>query len=181
MGGIADTPSKVGKKEKLALHHWVGFLVLGLLFTTLAWGSTAIHIGDVKGLELQVEFRGYQGVAHNGEFLYSKGRALAYQINLINRSNLSFSELEVQSSLHSDGVTCETKTLYPGTKLPGEALSPVHTVSIPPGGEYDYEVIYQVPPQICNSSGNLKVRLQYNQRGRIHSSTLIAPVHYQFE
>ena len=179
MGGIADIPKKVGEKARMNHLQWVALLIMVGLLSAIAWGANAIHVGDVRGLDVQVEFMGFTGLSSRGEYEYKTGKPMAYRIHLKNRSNRSFSPLEVQSSLHSDGAECETTKLYPGARLPGEAISPLHNISVAPGGSYEYETIYHVPNNLCPSTGNLKVRIQFTQSGRINSSTLIAPIHYK--
>jgi len=166
----------------MKLLQWVGiFTILGLL-SALSWGSNFIHVGDVRGLDIQVDFSGYENLdISNGEFLYGMGDSLVYTVRIKNRSNRSFSKIEVQSSLHSDGIQCESMELFPGSHLPGEAISPVYDVNLSPGDHYEYEAIYTPPKTLCPSSGNLKIRIFSVQSGHMESTTLLAPPHYQFK
>ncbi|OVE75419.1 hypothetical protein BVX98_07650 [bacterium F11] len=181
MGGIADTPSKVGKRASLRQIHIWGLLVCISLLSTLAWGDHFIHIGSVNGLDVQVEFMGYEELSERGEFLYEKGDSLIYRLRIKNRANRAFSPIEVQSSLHSDGIQCNPKSFYPGETLPGSSVSPVHQAALSAGNDYEYDVKYNIPSDICSSSGNLKVRIQFTQFGRIQSSSLIAPIHFHVD
>gem|GEM_PF-3624781 len=181
MDSVADIPAKVGRPSKMGLAQWVSIILVTSLYASLAWGARVMQFGQIQGMEVEGEFYGYSQQNQKGEFVFPSGKHLAYKIRIKNRSNKSFANMEVQSSLHSDGATCPSMSLYPGARLPGAALSPVHTISLSPGTSQEYEVVYPLSNDICNSSGHLKVRIQYSLSGRLHSSTLLAPAHYRIE
>lgn len=159
----------------------MGWTILIGICTTLSWGGDYIHIGDVRGLDIQVQFLGYEDISQSGEVIYGVGMPMAYGVRIKNRTNMTFAPVEIQSSLHTNGVECEDTNLYPGARLPGASLSPVHSVDLTPGAVHEYEGIYAIPDDLCPSGGTLRIRIQYTQTGRINSETLISPIQFQFK
>src|ERR1051325_7843425 len=124
---ITDTPLRSKSHLRRQRKVWIFLGLAALVLSCLAWGMESIHVGNVSGMDFQVEYSGYKGLGPEGEYIYSKGSQVAYHIFIKNRSNESFGRVEVQSSLHSDGATCPGSYLAAEAHLPGAAFSAPQT------------------------------------------------------
>lgn len=180
MVDMTDTP--------IPHHHSNGWrkvaaaAAAALLLSSLAWGMSGfIHVGEANGLIVQAEFYRFRSVSGHGEYNYSPGGSLDYQIKLQNRGNSSFSNVEVQSSLHSEGGACGGQPTPPGQVMPGNSISPAFRTSLSPGREYNFNASYSAPAGACDSSAYLQVRIQYMHQGSIHSYRFTCPARFRFQ
>lgn len=178
MGDMADTPRPTFRwrgKDLLLRGVLVGVI---LFLVSVSWG-VVVPVGKVAGLHVVVDYEGHVDVSPEGALIYDREQPMSYQVQIENRSGSSLSDLEIQSSLHSNGTVCGEKTYEPGVRLPGAPFSPVYHTSLPAGEKYSYRVIYD--PKICGSEGHLKVHLRYSEYGRPTGSTLISPATFRFQ
>jgi len=132
-----------------------------------------LRLGNVDGLDVQVEFIGFRGVGAGGTYKYLRGSEIHYRVIVRNRAPLSFRRIEVQSSLRGNTSSAAL--------LPGPSLSMPHNFSLSPGEIYDFESTYKIPEGMLPSTGQLKVRLQYTLRDRNQAKTLTSPLHFQID
>lgn len=161
----------MGRKAKRTQWIWVAVTAVVLLLLGVSWSKAAlIPIGNAHGLDIQVDFRGYDSVVKGGAFSYGSGKTLHYQVIVTNRSNTTFNGLELQSMLQ--GIE---------TKLPGARFSSPHKLSLSPGQTYRFDVEYKTPDLKAGANANLIVNTRYNQRGTNRSDTFRCPTPVRFE
>ena len=141
----------------------------------------SVLVGNVAGLEVHVDFLGFKGVGTGGTYKYEKGGQLNYRVVVKNKGNISFQRLNVQSSLHSDGISCEKYAVAPGSLLPGDSISRLYNMSLATGDSDEFEASTDIPSDFCPSTGLLKIRLQYSLNEHLQASTLVAPLHFRIE
>ncbi|MCB4757583.1 MAG: hypothetical protein LHV69_11245 [Elusimicrobia bacterium] len=141
--------------------------------------ENSILVGDVNGLEIQVKFMGNEKGLTGEKLIYEKGKLLGYRVSVKNRSNQSFPQVEMQSSLHVE--TAECPDLMSGSRLPGASISPLHNAALAPGITFNFDHAYTIPDSICPLKAQLKIRLQYTQRGVIKAQTVISPLPIQIK
>ncbi|MCB4756073.1 MAG: hypothetical protein LHV69_03420 [Elusimicrobia bacterium] len=160
---------------------WTGLILMEMVLVAISYGAShPIYVGEFQGLGAWVEFDNFSSISNRGEYIYEKGKPLTYRIRIKNLTNESPSRVEIQSSLHSDGMECTGKTYSYGSRLPGAPLSPVYNTPIAPGQDYVYSTLYDIPADICPSSAHLKVFLVvYTRNAGVKSNALVSPVHFQ--
>jgi len=136
-------------------------------------------VRDANGLEIQIRFRGYEEISPGGLLQYKKGDRLSYEASVKNKSNRSFPQLEMQTSLHVASSQCENLTA--GSKLPGPTISPLHTASLTPGVSFNFNDAFTLSDSLCPLTAVLQLRLQYIQRGVIKAETIISPIPLSIE
>jgi hypothetical protein len=162
---------------------WMVVFFTAVLVSLISWGdsSSFMHVGTYNNLDVQANFMGYTSVEPNGEFVFQIGQPMLYQVRVTNRGNRSVPQIEVYSSLHTDGVSCGDETVNPGARLEGNSLSPTHRFSLAPGQSYEYDAMYDPPAGLCAGSSHLQVRLSTIIRDIQRATTLYSPAHFHFE
>jgi len=149
-------------------------LTLFLVNPFLHAAEATVELGDVNGMEVQAKFFKCDKEASSGNLKFKKTDEMIYRVTTKNKSNRSFPQVEIQSSLHV--VKSECQSLVPGTLLPGRSLSALQTISLAPGINSFFEHIYTPPSNICPLTAIVKVRITYVQRGIMKAATLSSPV-----
>lgn len=178
MGDMADTPYPTHRWGWKSLAVRMALAGLILFLVSVSWG-VMVPVGNVVGMQVLVDLEGHVDVSPEGDLIYDKTRPMSYQVLIENKSGASVSNVEIQSSLHSNGTVCGEKSYEPGVRLPGAPFSPVYSTSLPPGEKYSYRAEYD--PKICASGAHLKVHIRYNDRGTTTGSTLISPAGFRFQ
>lgn len=170
MVGLSDTPI-FHRKSRRAHWMWVALIAAVVLVSFVSWGKSAlIPVGNAQGLDIQVDFRGYDNVAKGGMFAYAQGKTLRYQVIVTNKSNLTLSGIELQSMIQ--GIK---------TRLPGDVISPAHKTSLAPGQVYRFDVEYATPQLASAAHANLVVNARYQLRGAYKSDSFLCPTPVRFE
>ncbi len=168
---MIDTPLPSHHRSRRAHWLWVVLITCGLLLTYVSWGKSAlIPVGNAQGLDVKIDFRGYDDVVSGGAFAYQHGKTLRYQVIVTNKSNTTFTGLEMQSMLQ--GIE---------TRLPGDAISPPHKTSLAPGKTYRFDVEYKMPAGGAATMAHLVINARYTQRGVYKSDSLLCPTAVRFE
>ena len=181
MVGIADTPLNANRPRRRRAFRWALACSLTILVAALAWGSSGpIHLGNANGVEVRVEIDGYHTVGDRGEFVFPPGSAMRYTVRAVNRGFHTVTDMEIQSSLHSDGAACGDRSLTAGSLLPGAALSVPQRKDLSPSESLAFDASYPVPTEVCGS-GHLKVRVNFVESDQRRSTSLVSPVHFAFK
>ncbi len=161
--------------------HWMALLIIliPLRLTTRAAETTGEAIWDVNGIAVHVKFSQFKPSSTTQKILFPTGKPVTYKLTIRNRTNRSFSQVDVQSSLHVQTASCEG--LAPGARLPGPSISPSSTVTLAPGAMFSFDYSYVPPSGLCPLSTVLKVHLQYMQRGIIRAQTTSCPLAIELE
>ncbi len=168
---MVDTPLIGSHRSKWIHRLWVVLIAGGLVLAYASWGKSAtIPVGNAQGLDIQIDFRGYDKISQEGAFAYHQGKTLRYQVIVTNRSNQTFTGLEVQSMVQ--GIK---------TRLPGEVVSPPHRTSLAPGQVYRFDEEYATPQLKSTTQANLVVNARYTQRGAYKSDSFLCPTPIRFE
>src|ERR1051326_7047523 len=127
---ITDTPLQATRSSKMNGKQWVFIVLVSLFLASLSWGmDDSLAVGDVEGLQVRVDFLGFKGVGTGGTYQYERGGSVNYRVVLENKGNLSFQKIDAQSSLHSDGVSCDKYSVASGSLLPGASISRLYSLS----------------------------------------------------
>jgi hypothetical protein len=170
MVGLSDSPLIHHRSRKA---HWISVVLIAgaLLLAYAGWSRSAlIPVGNAQGLDVQIDFRGYDKVSEGGVFDYKRGTVLNYQVIVTNKSNVTLAGLELQSMLQ--GIK---------TRLPGEAISPSHKTSLAPGQVYKFDVQYEAPVLDTAAQANLIINARYVQRGAYKSDSFLCPTSVRFK
>jgi hypothetical protein len=168
---MVDTPLMTHHRSRWIHRFWVVLIAGGLVLAYTAWGKSAtIPVGNAQGLDIQIDFRGYDKVSNEGAFAYHPGKTLRYQVIVTNKGNTTFTGLEVQSMIQ--GIK---------TRLPGEVVSPPHKTSLAPGQVFRFDVEYTAPPMKDAAQANLVINARYTQRGAYKSDSFLCPTRVRFE
>jgi hypothetical protein len=161
-------------------------IIFGYLLLLNIWGlpflnaNESIFVGDINGLEVKLTFFGEKPNHSDGKIIYEKEDSpLIYRVTIKNRSNQSFPQVEMQTSLHVVQASCGD--LLPGARLPGNSISPLFTTSLAPGVASNFEHAYNIPGSLCPLTGIVKFRVTYTQRGIIKAANLTCPVKFEIQ
>jgi hypothetical protein len=165
MVGLSDTPLFAHRRARK--HHWLWVILVAscLVLAYAGFGRSAlIPIGNAQGLDVQIDFRGYDGVTAGGVFNYARGKTVHYQVIVTNKTNVTLAGLQLQSMLQ--GMTA---------RLNGHVVSPPHKTSLSPGQVYKFDVAYDAPEMSSAAMAQLIVNARYSQRGIYKSDSFLCP------
>jgi len=179
---MIDTPLKANTDRRPKWLVWL-MIAIGELFLVAIClaGPAFIHVGEMGGMDIQAQFDNPDRVSSDGDYVYKKGSTIFYQVKIRNRGNESFSRVEIQSSFHSDGGSCNGQALTVGGRLPGATLSPLFSTPLSSGKDYIYNATYEIPATMCPSGAHLKIFVQANLRAGGKSASFICPAHIRVE
>lgn len=165
------------------------FTGLAFVLTGLVWAG-GFHFGEIKDLGLGIEYFDYAYRAPDGTPVYFIGGKMRYQIALNNESNRTFNNFQAQSFLlyaesrhcdrwYYDGAQLEIKADDP---LPGHYASGLKEMSMRKFGNASYEVIYDIPWEVCPGLAYIRVTGRHrNQSGKEETASFNIPLNFELK